>query len=219
MSLKVKLQKIFDEQMKDPKVKAGMDQIKYYLKHLIYIEPKLYEVLISLNISLTKKDEKKLKEKGEEIFTVFTKLDHTTTKNLLSISVDKKVALAIKEITRNKPQRMFCEVKEAPFNVEYSTLTLNNMTVNISRNSLRFQLCEILLADQEDIGRVWDISEVLEIMSVDIGDTREQYNYLRNIVKPLNKRIEKQLGIPQFIDLNFTSITVNSIYVYTLFGK
>jgi|GEM_PF-6711459 len=219
MTQEEKLQKLLDEQMKDPQIKAGLDAIRDIFIHMIYVEPKLYEVLVSLNIALNEKEVEKVKGKKKEVFTVFTKLDHTTQSGLLSIEVNKKTALAIKEITKEKPQRLFCEVEGAPFNVEYSTLTLNNMTINISRGSLRFELCEILLADEEDIGRVWLLDEVLEIMQVEIEGDQPKYRYFRNIVKPLNIRINKQLGIPRFLDLSYKTITINPIYIYTLLRK
>ena len=41
-----KLQRRMDEEMKDPVIKAQMAALKNYFKHLIYIQPKLYEVLL-----------------------------------------------------------------------------------------------------------------------------------------------------------------------------
>ena len=214
-----KLQKRFNEEKKNPIIKAQIAVIKNYFKHLIYIQPKLYEVLVSLNIGLTAKEEKNARMENKEIFTVYTKLDHTTQKNLLSMKVNRKTGLAIKTLIKGGSQRMFPEVEGAPFNVMYSTLTLNNMTVDISRGSDRFKLCEILLADEEDIGRVWNIDEVLEIMGYPIEDKRDKYNFLRDLIKPFNERIEKELGIPKLIDLNYTSVTINPVYIYTIFKK
>ena len=214
-----KLQKRFNEEKKDPVIKAQIAVVKNYFKHLIYIQPKLYEVLASLNIGLTAKEERNARRENKEIFTVYTKLDHTTQKNLLSMKVNRKTGLAIKTLIKGGSQRMFPEVEGAPFNVMYSTLTLNNMTVDISRGSDRFKLCEILLADEEDIGRVWNIDEVLEIMGYSIEDKRDKYNFLRGLVKPFNKRVEEELGIPKLIDLNYTSVTINPVYIYTIFKK
>ncbi len=214
-----KLQKRFNEEKKNPIIKAQIAVIKNYFKHLIYIQPKLYEVLVSLNIGLTAKEERNARRGNKEIFTVYTKLDHTTQKNLLSMKVNRKTGLAIKTLIKGGSQRMFPEVEGAPFNVMYSTLTLNNMTVEISRGSDRFKLCEILLADEEDIGRVWNIDEVLEIMGYPIEDKRDKYNFLRDLIKPFNERIEKELGIPKLIDLNYTSVTINPVYIYTIFKK
>ena len=214
-----KLQKRFNEEKKDPVIKAQIAVIKNYFKHLIYIQPKLYEVLVSLNIGLTAKEERNVRRENKEIFTVYTKLDHTTQKNLLSMKVNRKTGLAIKTLIKGGSQRMFPEVEGAPFNVMYSTLTLNNMTVDISRGSDRFKLCEILLADEEDIGRVWNIDEVLEIMGYSIEDKRDKYNFLRGLVKPFNERVEEELGIPKLIDLNYTSVTINPVYIYTILKK
>jgi len=214
-----KLQKRFNEEKKYPVIKAQIAVIKNYFKHLIYIQPKLYEVLVSLNIGLTAKEERNVRRENKEIFTVYTKLDHTTQKNLLSMKVNRKTGLAIKTLIKGGSQRMFPEVEGAPFNVMYSTLTLNNMTVDISRGSDRFKLCEILLADEEDIGRVWNIDEVLEIMGYSIEDKRDKYNFLRGLVKPFNERVEEELGIPKLIDLNYTSVTINPVYIYTILKK
>lgn len=214
-----KLQKRFNEEKKDPVIKAQIAVIKNYFKHLIYIQPKLYEVLVSLNIGLTAKEERNARRENKEIFTVYTKLDHTTQKNLLSMKVNRKTGLAIKTLIKGGSQRMFPEVEGAPFDVMYSTLTLNNMTVDISRGSDRFKLCEILLADEEDIGRIWNLDEVLEIMGYPIEDKRDKYNFLRGLVKPFNKRVEEELGIPKLIDLNYTSVTINPVYIYTILKK
>lgn len=207
------------EDKKDPVIRAKMAVLKDYFKHLIYIQPKLYEVLVSLDIALTSKEERSARKEHKEIFTIYTKLDHTTQKNLLSIKVDKKTGLAIKTLIKSGSQKMFPEVEGAPFNVIYSTLTLNNMTIDISRDSNRFKLCEILLADEEDIGRVWNIDEVLEIMGNPIENDRAKYEFLYDIVKPFNERIEKQLGIPKFIDLNYTSVTINPVYIHAILKK
>lgn len=214
-----KLQRRMDEEMKDPVIKAQMAALKNYFKHLIYIQPKLYEVLVSLNIALTAKEERNARKENKEIFTIYTKLDHTTQKNLLSMKVNRKTGLAIKTLIGSESQRMFPKVEGAPFNVIYSTLTLNNMTIDISRDSNRFKLCEILLADEEDIGRVWNIDEVLEIMGNPIEKDRAKYEFLYGLVKPFNERIEKQLGIPKFIDLNYTSVTINPVYIYAILKK
>lgn len=214
-----RLQKRFNEEKEDPVIKAQIAVIKNYFKHLIYIQPKLYEVLAALNIGLTAKEERNARRENKEIFTVYTKLDHTTQKNLLSMKVNRKTGLAIKTLIKGGSQKMFPEVEGAPFNVMYSTLTLNNMTVDISRGSDRFKLCEILLADEEDIGRVWNIDEVLEIMGYSIEDKRDKYNFLRGLVKPFNKRVEEELGIPKLIDLNYTSVTINPVYIYTILKK
>lgn len=70
MTKEQKLQRIFDEDMKDPKKKAKYEAIQDDLLHMIYVSPSVYRTLFSLNLAIPGEE----LSKHKDIYYIFTKI-------------------------------------------------------------------------------------------------------------------------------------------------
>lgn len=205
MSLE-RLQKIMDEQMKDPKVRAKVEEIQDRFRHMIYVSPKIYRLLVSLNIAIPGKELKNFKD----IYYVFTKPYHHPTREPLCFYTTKKKAMAINELLENKPQFMF----PGRDGIRYrdGKLTIDRILIDISCNEDRMILCNLLFGYGRAKKKFWELTELDTKYTQHFDNNSDRYQYYRNRVRSLNSVVFEASGYEEIVCIDKNKVFRNPAY-------
>lgn len=202
-----KLQKIFDEDMKDPKKKAKYEAIQDDLLHMIYVSPSLYRILFSLNLAIPGEE----LSKHKDIYYIFTKPYHHPTKEPLCFYTTKKNAMAIKQLLKNKPQLMFPGRNGIRYRKEQ--LIIDRVKIDLSGNEDRRILCDCLFGYGRAKKKDWTLTELDKKFQVSyFDDNNERYQFYRNRVRSLNEAIFEATGYRELVLINGNRVWRNPVY-------
>ena len=189
-----------------------LNTIQEHLGRVIYLQPHIFKVIAGLGLAVPydpKKDE------YLNFYHIYTKYPHTNKKGLKSFSVSLESGEAIKTLIKNRTQYMFPKINQAPFNKKDSVLTINRISIEISRETGRNELCKIIFGNKKYLGKVWSIEEIAEKLGVKDLNSEKRYHYIYDKVRFLNKLIKEHTELESFLDLRDNTLTIDPIYSYT----
>lgn len=189
-----------------------LNTIQEHLGRVIYLQPHIFKVIAGLGLAVPydpKKDE------YLNFYHIYTKYPHTNKKGLKSFSVSLESGEAIKTLIKNRTQYMFPKINQAPFNKKDSVLTINRISIEISRETGRNELCKIIFGNKKYLGKVWSIEEIAEKLGVKDLNSEKRYHYIYDKVRFLNKLIKEHTELESFLDLRDNILTIDPIYSYT----
>jgi len=199
-------------QASDPKFKNKQKAIRDVMERVIYLQPHIYKVIVGLAVNVSYDSDK---DEYMDYYHIYTKYPHTNKKGLKEISVPIKVGKAIKTLISEKPQLMFPKIDKAPFDRKGSILTINRISIDIPRESGRNELCRIIFGNKKNLGRVWNLEDIITKMGANNLKGKKRYHYIYDKVRFLNERIEKETDLENFLDLSNITLRIDPIYSYT----
>lgn len=210
MSLQ-KLQRIIREQERlDPGLKARHDRFKKewnnIFKHMIYVTPRVYKFLVTLNISIPNNEI----DTYEDKYLIFTKPYHYPTRPPMEFYTSKKNASAIRQLVKNDPQFMFTGREGARY--KDGQLTINRIIIDVSNNPDRSILCELLFSWGRKKKKVWELDELDEHFTKQFDDPDERHDFYRGKVRYLNEAIFNATGLREFVVINANSLSIHPVY-------
>lgn len=191
---------------------APIHVVQEHLGRIIYLQPHIFKVIAGLGLAVPydpKKDE------YLNFYHIYTKYPHTNKKGLKSFSVSLESGEAIKTLIKNRKQYMFPKIDSAPFNKKDSVLTINRISIEISRETGRNELCKVIFGNKKYLGKVWSIEEIAEKLGVNNLNSEKRYHYIYDKVRFLNKLIKEHTELESFLDLRDNTLTIDPIYSYT----
>ena len=196
----------------DQRFESKQKAIRDVMERVIYLQPHIYKVIVGLGVNVNYDSDK---DEYMNYYHVYTKYPHTNQKGLKEISVPIETGKAIKTLIASKPQFMFPKITRAPFDRTSSVLTVNRISIDIPRESGRNELCRIIFGNKKNLGKVWNLEDIITKMGANNLKGKKRYHYIYDKVRFLNERIEKETDLENFLDLSNITLRIDPIYSYT----
>lgn len=196
----------------DPNYDRKQKSIRDVMERVIYLQPHIYKVIVGLGVNVNYDPDK---DEYMDYYHVYTKYPHTNDKGLKGISVPIKIGKAIKTLIAGSPQFMFPRIDKAPFDRKGSILTINRISIDIPRESGRNELCRIIFGNKKNLGKVWNLEDIITKMGANNLKGKKRYHYIYDKVRFLNERIEKETDLENFLDLSNITLRIDPVYSYT----
>lgn len=186
--------------------------IQEHFSRIIYLQPHIFKVIAGLGLAVPYNSKT---DKFMNFYHIYTKYPHTNKKGLKGFAVTIETGEAIKILIKNRMQFMFPKINKAPFDRKNSVLTINRISMEISRESGRNELCKIIFGNKKYLGRSWSIDEIVEKLGVESLNKEKRYHYIYDKVRFLNDQIKKHTELENFLDLRDNTLTIDPTYSYT----
>lgn len=207
--IKERLQRL---EQADPLFQQKQKYIKEVMERVIYLQPQVFKVIVGLGLTVPYNPDK---DEYMNFYHVYTKYPHTNKKGLKSIAVSVKSGQAIKVLIKDRPQFMFPSIDKAPFDRVNSVLTIDRISMDITRETGQQAFCKIIFGNKKNLGKIWQVEELAEKMEVEDTKPRKRYHYIYDMVSALNERIDDATELKNFLDLENNTVRINPDYAYT----
>lgn len=201
-------------QKADPLFKEKQKVIKEVMERVIYLQPHIFKIIAGLGLAVPYDPDK---DEHMGYYHIYTKYPHTNKKGLKEFSVSIESGKAIKALIKYKPQFMFPAIDKAPFDRVNSVLTVNRISMEISRESGRNELCRIIFNNKKHLGKIWSLEEIAKKLNVSHLDSEKRYHYVYDKVRFLNKCIKDATELDSFLDLRDSTLRIDPLYSYTFY--